>query len=65
VPLWGLGRELVPFLEDLPGPPYELATAFARGLDAGLEVRGVIVPGTRDLTQPSDLIRENFPYLDA
>jgi molybdopterin-guanine dinucleotide biosynthesis protein A len=63
VPLWGIGAELVPFLEDLPGPPYELADAFGRALDAGLEVRGVVVPGTRDLTYPVDLIRENFPYL--
>ena len=63
MPLWGIGSELVPFLDDLPGPPFELADAFGRALDAGLEVRGVVVPGTRDLTHPVDLIRENFPYL--
>ena len=63
VPLWGLGVELVPFLDDLPGPPYELADAFGRALDAGVEVRGVVVPGTRDLTHVVDLIRHNFPYL--
>jgi CTP:molybdopterin cytidylyltransferase MocA len=63
VPLWGLGVELVPFLEDLPGPPYVLADAFGRGLDSDLEVRGVVVPGTRDLTHVVDLIQENFPYL--
>ncbi|MFL6007213.1 MAG: NDP-sugar synthase [Gaiellaceae bacterium] len=60
VPLWGLGAGLVPLLDDLPGPPFELADAFARAAD----VRGVIVAGTRDLTHPVDLIRENFPYLD-
>ena len=60
VPLWGLGDELVPLLEDLPGPQFELADAFARAAD----VRGVIVAGTRDLTHPVDVIRENFPYLD-
>ena len=65
VPLWGLGVELVPFLDDLPGPPYELADAFGRALDAGVEVRGVVVPGTRDLTHAVDLIRHNFPYLGA
>jgi GTP:adenosylcobinamide-phosphate guanylyltransferase len=59
VPLWGLGPELVPLLDDLPGPPYELADAFARAPD----VRGVVVAGTRDLTHPVDLIRHNFPYL--
>jgi CTP:molybdopterin cytidylyltransferase MocA len=61
VPLWGLGAELVPLLEDLPGPPYELADAFARAP----EFRGVVVAGTRDLTHPVDLIRHNFPYLGA
>jgi len=63
VPLWGLGAELVPFLADLPGPPYELADAYGRAIDAGVEVRGVVVPGTRDLTHVVDLIRHNFPYL--
>jgi CTP:molybdopterin cytidylyltransferase MocA len=61
VPLWGLGRDIVPLLEDLPGPPYELAAAFARAA----EFRGVLVAGTRDLTHPVDLIRHNFPYLGA
>jgi CTP:molybdopterin cytidylyltransferase MocA len=63
VPLWGLGAELVAFLDDLPGPPYELADVVGRALSSGLEVRGIVVPGTRDLTRPDDLIRENFPYL--
>ena len=63
VPLWGLGAELVPFLDELPGPPYELADAYGRALDAGGEVRGVVVPGTRDLTHVVDLVRHNFPYL--
>jgi len=65
VPLWGFGSELVPFLDDLPGPPYELADAVDRALDAGLDVRGVVVPATRDLTDPLDVVRENFPYLGA
>ena len=63
VPLWGVGRGLAPYLDGLPGPPFEIADAFGRALDAGLEVRGIVVPGTRDLTHPVDLIRENFPYL--
>jgi hypothetical protein len=50
----------VPLLDDLPGPPFELADAFARAED----VRPVVVAGTRDLTHPVDLIRANFPYLD-
>ena len=60
VPLWGLGTALVPLLDELPGPPFELADAFARAAD----VRGVVVAGTRDLTHPVDLIGANFPYLD-
>jgi GTP:adenosylcobinamide-phosphate guanylyltransferase len=63
VPLWAIGTELVPFLDDLPGPPFELADTFGRAVDAGLDVRGVVVPDTRDLTRPADLIRENFLYL--
>jgi CTP:molybdopterin cytidylyltransferase MocA len=61
VPLWGLGAELVPRLDGLPGPPFELADAFAHAPD----VRGVVVGGTRDLTDPVDLIRHNFSYLDT
>ena len=63
VPLWGLGEPLAPFLDGLPGPPFELAEAFGRALAAGVEVRGIVVAGTRDLTHPVDVIRENFPYL--
>jgi CTP:molybdopterin cytidylyltransferase MocA len=61
VALWGLGHGLVPLLDDLPGPPYELADAFARAP----AFRGVVVAGTRDLTHPVDLVRHNFPYLGA
>jgi hypothetical protein len=64
VPLWMLGAAVMPFLDALPGPPYELADAFGRALSDGLQVRGVVVPGTRDLTHPVDLIRHNFPYLN-
>ena len=63
VPLWGLGAEIVPLLEGLSGPPFEIKDAYERALVAGLEVRGVVVPGTRDLTHPVDLVQENFPYL--
>ena len=62
-PLWGLGPELEPFLEGLPGPPFELGQAYQRAIDAGLEVRAVRLGRTRDLTRPVDLIRQNFPYL--
>jgi len=62
-PLWALGPELVPFLEDLGGPPYELAEAFANAIAAGQAVAGIEIGKTRDLTGPVDLIVENFPYL--
>ena len=44
-------------------PPYELKDAYQRAVDAGTDVRLVVLPGTRDLTHPEDLVRENFPYL--
>jgi len=63
VPLWGLGEPLLPYFDNLTGPPYELKDAYQRAVDAGAEVRLVMLPGTRDLTRPEDLVRENFPYL--
>jgi NDP-sugar pyrophosphorylase family protein len=64
-PLWGLGAALVPFLEGLGGPPYELSEAFQRAIDAGLPIVGVEIGRTRDLTRPVDLVQENAPYLNA
>ena len=62
-PLWALGRELVPYLDGLSGPPYELADAYERAVADGLEIRGIEIGKTRDLTHPADLVRENFTYL--
>jgi len=64
-PLWALGPELVPFLEGLGGPPYELAQAFERAIAAGLAIAGIEIGKTRDLTRPADLVVENFPYLGS
>ena len=61
--LWGLGGAVAHELPGLPGPPYELAEAYQRAIDAGAFVLGVEIGPTRDLTRPLDLIRENFPYL--
>jgi len=58
-----LGAEIVPLLDGLSGPPFELKDAYERAIERGLEVRGIVVPGTRDLTHPVDLVQENFPYL--
>jgi NDP-sugar pyrophosphorylase family protein len=64
-PLWFLGLPLLPHLEGLPGPPFELAELFQRGIDAGLAIAAVEIGKTRDLTTPIDLVRENHPYLDS
>jgi NDP-sugar pyrophosphorylase family protein len=64
-PLWAMAEPLLEFLEGLPGPPFELALAFQRAVDAGLPVLGVEIGRTRDLTRPQDLVEQNFPYLRA
>jgi len=62
-PLWVIGRALVPLLERLPGPPFELAEVLQRAIDSGQRVLGIEIGRTRDLTDPLDLVEENFPYL--
>jgi NDP-sugar pyrophosphorylase family protein len=62
-PLWVLGPELPAFLDELPGPPYELAGALQRAIDSGHAIAGVEVGPTRDLTHPEDVIVQNFTYL--
>jgi glucose-1-phosphate thymidylyltransferase len=64
-PLWALGPELGPFLRDLPGPPFELAQTYQRAIDAGFRIAAVEIGRTRDLTDPFDLVEENFPYTKA
>jgi NDP-sugar pyrophosphorylase family protein len=61
--LWGLRSELVPYLEGLGGPPFELAEAYQRAIDDGLRISAFEVGRTRDLTYALDLVQENFPYL--
>lgn len=62
-PFFGLGPELLSFLEDLPGPPYDLGDAYQRAIEQGLDIAAVEIGKTRDLTYPLDLVKENFPYL--
>jgi CTP:molybdopterin cytidylyltransferase MocA len=64
-PLWALAPPLAPYLEGLSGPPYELADAYQRAVDDGLEIAAIEIPPTRDLTHPLDLVQRNFPYLEA
>jgi NDP-sugar pyrophosphorylase family protein len=60
-PLWLLTEEID--LDGLHGPPFELSAAFQRAIDAGKPVAAVEIDPTRDLTDQTDLVRENFPYL--
>lgn len=62
-PLWLLGEPALRELGRLSGPPYELAEALQRLADNGEEIRAVPIGRTRDLTDPLDLVGENFPYL--
>jgi bifunctional UDP-N-acetylglucosamine pyrophosphorylase/glucosamine-1-phosphate N-acetyltransferase len=63
-PLWYLGAAVARHLDPLPGePPYELAHVFRDAVAAGADVSAVPIGGTRDLTDPFDLVRQNFTYL--
>jgi GTP:adenosylcobinamide-phosphate guanylyltransferase len=64
-PVWAASEETLAFLEGLPGPPFELATAFQRAVDAGKAILGLEIGLTRDLTEPADVVRHNFLYLEA
>ena len=54
-----------PYLEGLAGPPYELAELFQRAVDDRVEIAGIEIGATRDLTYPLDLVKENFTYLGS
>jgi CTP:molybdopterin cytidylyltransferase MocA len=61
-PLWGIGADLLPHLEELPGPPYELLEAFRR---AGSDVKTLELGPLRQLTRPEDVVINNFVYLES
>jgi choline kinase len=62
-PAWALREEAVSYLENLPGPPFELRIAFERMVEDGLRVETTEIGPIRSLTMPADLVRENFVYL--
>lgn len=62
-PLWLLSEDVVPHLRR-DRPPYELGNAFQAAIEAGVPVSAVEIGRTRDLTDPLDLVEENFPYLE-
>ena len=63
-PLWGMRRETAARLR-LDRAPYELGNAYQAAIDAGEVVTAIEIGKTRDLTDPLDLVKENFPYLRA
>jgi len=63
-PLWGLGGAVAERLR-LDREPYELENAYQAAIDAGETVAAIEIGKTRDLTDPLDLVEENFPYLRA
>jgi NDP-sugar pyrophosphorylase family protein len=63
-PLWGLGEAVADRL-CLDREPFELENAYRAALEAGETVLGVTIGRTRDLTDPLDLVEENFPYLNG
>jgi len=58
-PLWFFAESVLPRLEEVPGPPYELAAA----IGTSVEVAALEIGPTRDVTRPEDVVVENFPYL--
>jgi glucose-1-phosphate thymidylyltransferase len=61
-PLWGLGSAVAERL-CRDKAPYELENAYQSAIDDGELVIAVEIGKTRDLTDPVDLVEENFPYL--
>jgi NDP-sugar pyrophosphorylase family protein len=61
-PLWALGAAVAPWL-CRDREPFELSNAYQAAVDAGARVAGIEIGKTRDLTDPLDLVEENFAYL--
>ena len=62
-PLWFLGPTAHRQLDSLSGPPFELKQALDRARAEGAKTGAIPVGPTRDLTDPFDLVEENFGYL--
>jgi glucose-1-phosphate thymidylyltransferase len=61
-PLWALAA---PVADQLcrDREPFELSNAYQGAVDAGARIAAIEIGKTRDLTDPLDLVEENFPYL--
>jgi hypothetical protein len=66
-PLLAIGQPVAARLPEVCAPPfrapYELTDAFQRAIDSGERIQAVEIDPTRDLTDPLDLVVQNFPYL--
>jgi NDP-sugar pyrophosphorylase family protein len=62
-PVWLVGEEVAGALRSLPGPPYELGSAFSDAIAAGRTVLALEMGPSRDVTRPDDVLERNFPYL--
>ncbi len=61
-PLWALDAPVAERLR-CDREPYELENSFEAAIDAGAMIAAIEIGKTRDLTNPLDLVEENFPYL--
>lgn len=61
-PLWSVGAPVHGRL-CLDERPWELGNAFQAAIDAGEQIDAVEIGATRDLTEPLDVLEQNFPYL--
>lgn len=63
-PLWLVGPAVAAHVDPPPDrPPHELANVFQAAIDRGARVAAIEIGKTRDLTDPLDLVEENFPYV--
>ena len=58
-----VARELEAVCRPPFSPPYEVAAAYQRAIDGGERIAAIETGPTRDLTNPLDLVEENFSYL--
>jgi len=61
-PLWGLRRAIVDRLR-CDREPFELENSFRAAIADDEKIASIEIGKTRDLTDPLDLVEENFPYL--
>ena len=64
-PLWFFAADVLPRLDNVPGPPFELAAAFWEDAGPGIDILALEVGPTRDLTRPEDVVVENFRIFGA